>query len=59
MKPNGILISFPCNRINIESVSESVAILLQYEVYNPFKAGIHSKDLFLIPTNKARAFSLT
>lgn len=35
---------------------ESVAIILQYEVDNPFKAGIHSKDLFLIPMNKTLEF---
>lgn len=31
---------------------DSVSIILQYEEDNPFKAGIHSKDLFLIPMNK-------
>lgn len=53
MTPNGILISSPHNRINIESVAErALLIILQYEEDNPFKAGIHSKDLFLIPMNK-------
>lgn len=58
MRLNGILISFPYNKINIESGAgrERVAIILQYEVYNPFKAGIQPNKRFLISVNKTRTF---